>query len=545
MCNYVMKAESFCQEKISIAYSTVRRLSLFTIAACLLLSFAQPQTALANVVGSDAQNFNPITSGIDFLTVQSSETLVPGILNLGLFANYAKNTFPYYQDVGSSSTRTERNNSLLGGDFNLGLGLGKNWDIGLSFPFILQQEVSDSANVGHYSSTGNTEIRFNTKYRFFGNQNHGLAIIASSNFNRIAGSPYVGEGGGPIVNFEIAGDMTVSQVALALNLGYRLRNPGTPVPDTGIEPMPNQLIGSAAMSYHMSSIDTKIIAEVLTAFPEKAKLKGATDQEYSVMEALLGLKHDMSSNLSMHLGAGTSIVKGVSSPDYRLYTGLNYTFGPLFGKKPQKSVQSDPYYENDQLVRFQRKKAVPNPRVVENKKPLLKPSQTTVTKSPPVVARPTPAPTPEDDSDIEVTVPAVKVETVHEVKVFDRGSYNHIVLNSIEFKPGSNELKSESERYLIQELTPALRDLNHRRPVASIVVEGHTDSVGSAQSNLALSQERARTVASILRKNLGLNIPIQAVGLGATSPIADNGNYQGRALNRRVEFKLIYQRTVK
>ena len=51
-------------------------------------------TAQANVVGIDAQNFNPTSNGIDFVTVQSSETLEPGIVNLGLFFNYAINTLP-------------------------------------------------------------------------------------------------------------------------------------------------------------------------------------------------------------------------------------------------------------------------------------------------------------------------------------------------------------------------------------------------------------------------------------------------------------------
>ena len=40
--------------------------------------------ASANVIGNDTQNFNPTTNGLDFVTVQSSETLDPGIINFGL-----------------------------------------------------------------------------------------------------------------------------------------------------------------------------------------------------------------------------------------------------------------------------------------------------------------------------------------------------------------------------------------------------------------------------------------------------------------------------
>jgi outer membrane protein OmpA-like peptidoglycan-associated protein len=528
--------------------------------ATAFLLFAQ--SAWPNVVGSDAQNFNPITSGIDFVTVQSSETLDTGVFNLGLFTNYAKNTFPYYDAVGGLTQRHERGNSLLGGDFNLGLGLGKNWDAGISFPVILQQQISDAASIGHYSSTGNTEIRINSKYRLFGNQTHGLAFVVSTNINRIAHNPYVGEGGGPIFNLELAADTTIAQMALGFNLGYRWRKPGAPIPETGIEPMPNQFLASAAASYFMKSIDTKVIAEILGAVPQAGKLKGATTREYSVLEALLGIKHDFSSNFSFQIGAGTGVVKGVSSPDLRVYSGINFSFGPLFGKR---QVQTDPYYPNGKLVHYQRRRQLPvasnsapravlaSPTVVseEIKPPVpLQPSKVAISKSPPVKIVPSKPLAPDRpaivaQAEVEETAPSVAVETVQKVKVFDRGSYNHIVLNSIEFISGTNALKPESTLYMTQDLIPALKELNRRRPIGSIVVEGHTDSLGSPSSNLVLSRERAQIVADLLRAQLGLGIPVQPVGLGDTSPIADNGNYQGRALNRRVEFKLLYRRTSK
>jgi outer membrane protein OmpA-like peptidoglycan-associated protein len=69
-----------------------------------------------------------------------------------------------------------------------------------------------------------------------------------------------------------------------------------------------------------------------------------------------------------------------------------------------------------------------------------------------------------------------------------------------------------------------------------IVVEGHTDSQGSAASNRGLSDRRARSVASFL---ISRGVPgdnIRTEGLGSTRPIADNGSADGRASNRRVEI---------
>jgi outer membrane protein OmpA-like peptidoglycan-associated protein len=69
-----------------------------------------------------------------------------------------------------------------------------------------------------------------------------------------------------------------------------------------------------------------------------------------------------------------------------------------------------------------------------------------------------------------------------------------------------------------------------------IVVEGHTDSQGSAASNQGLSDRRARSVASFLISRGVPGDQIRAEGLGLTRPVADNASAEGRANNRRVEI---------
>ena len=70
-------------------------------------------------------------------------------------------------------------------------------------------------------------------------------------------------------------------------------------------------------------------------------------------------------------------------------------------------------------------------------------------------------------------------------------------------------------------------------------VLGHTDSTGTAAANLALSQRRAQTVAKHLRSHGVSPARVATRGYGASHPIADNGTDTGRALNRRVEIKLV------
>lgn len=72
-----------------------------------------------------------------------------------------------------------------------------------------------------------------------------------------------------------------------------------------------------------------------------------------------------------------------------------------------------------------------------------------------------------------------------------------------------------------------------------IVVEGHTDSVGSLDKNVILSQHRAESVRSaLIRRGYDASL-IEAHGLGESTPIANNGTSEGRANNRRVEIVVL------
>lgn len=70
----------------------------------------------------------------------------------------------------------------------------------------------------------------------------------------------------------------------------------------------------------------------------------------------------------------------------------------------------------------------------------------------------------------------------------------------------------------------------------TIVVDGHTDSVGSADYNRALSQQRAQAVVDALVKQGFPRERLQSEGFGPDQPIGDNATAEGRAKNRRIEF---------
>lgn len=108
----------------------------------------------------------------------------------------------------------------------------------------------------------------------------------------------------------------------------------------------------------------------------------------------------------------------------------------------------------------------------------------------------------------------------------------HVEVPGIFFDFGKAEVKPESE--------PALREvakLLQASPGLRVWVVGHTDSVGSAESNVALASGRAASVAAWLTGKLSVDGKrLLPHGVGPYAPIASNATDEGRAKNRRVEL---------
>jgi len=73
-----------------------------------------------------------------------------------------------------------------------------------------------------------------------------------------------------------------------------------------------------------------------------------------------------------------------------------------------------------------------------------------------------------------------------------------------------------------------------------IKIVGHTDSIGSASSNLSLSKRRANSIVQALIFRGVSSSRIHAIGKGESMPIASNKTAEGRAINRRIEVELSY-----
>jgi outer membrane protein OmpA-like peptidoglycan-associated protein len=106
------------------------------------------------------------------------------------------------------------------------------------------------------------------------------------------------------------------------------------------------------------------------------------------------------------------------------------------------------------------------------------------------------------------------------------------VTQGILFETGKTELRPES-RPVLKEIGNTMKKYGDLK----ILIEGHTDNVGSAASNLALSEGRAAAVkAALVAEFGGAGDRITTKGLGDTKPSVPNATAAGRAQNRRVEI---------
>ncbi len=110
--------------------------------------------------------------------------------------------------------------------------------------------------------------------------------------------------------------------------------------------------------------------------------------------------------------------------------------------------------------------------------------------------------------------------------------------SKINFAPSSASIEAASLGVI-----DSIAEILIECPEAHFEISGHTDSQGSEGTNATLSQGRADAVLGALLNRRVLTAKMVSKGYGETLPIADNSTEEGRAQNRRIEFKLIKKET--
>jgi len=114
----------------------------------------------------------------------------------------------------------------------------------------------------------------------------------------------------------------------------------------------------------------------------------------------------------------------------------------------------------------------------------------------------------------------------------ERPIEQRLILKGVHFESGSAALTPDSYAVLDQVVRSLMA-----YPEVRVEIRGYTDSVGSWEYNLKLSQKRAEAVKQYL-VNSGIDPNrLVAKGYGEADPIASNKTAEGRAQNRRIEFR--------
>ena len=126
----------------------------------------------------------------------------------------------------------------------------------------------------------------------------------------------------------------------------------------------------------------------------------------------------------------------------------------------------------------------------------------------------------------------VKANKVNDLtlEIISKKIGEEIVLKNVHFLNNSFDL-NENSFYELNKLASYLLDND-----INILIEGHTDSIGNINSNMLLSNNRARSVFDYLLSCGVDQKKLSYKGYGDSRPISENNNQIGRSLNRRTSF---------
>lgn len=124
------------------------------------------------------------------------------------------------------------------------------------------------------------------------------------------------------------------------------------------------------------------------------------------------------------------------------------------------------------------------------------------------------------------------IEVNFEVKPIEAGK--SVQINDIYYATASYEINQKSYAVL-NEFAEFLKS----NPTVKVEIRGHTDNIGSAQTNITLSNRRAQAVYDYLLSKGVPKANVSYKGYGPNMPIADNKTEAGRAKNRRTEFYIL------
>ncbi len=477
------------------------------LAAALLLSTA----AGAQQQGFALDRFEPGKPGSEWFMLDSLDIEGHWRPHFQLAFDWANKPLVIYNEDGSENRALVRNQIMA----HLGLAVNLFDRARLSFSIPLGAYQDGSAGVVGgvlYTAPGAGAFgdpRIGADVRLYGSYASSFVLVAGADLHVPLGSKAQFTGDGRVriePHLDAAGNASIFAYAVRLGYQYHRRQDSY-----GEVQLANQLTMGAAAGVRV--LDGRLlIGPELTGATAVGK-QGYSQTLTSPFELIAGA-HYRWNLLDIGAGTGPGLTHGYGSPAWRTIFSLNWGFNDPAQASSEEIVVAPLRAEAPPA-----KVALAPPPVVEA--PVV---EAPVVEAPVVIAKVEAAPEPEDD-EVEVEDEEIKIK------------------EQVQFATDSAEILHESDTVLTQ-LANAIQK---HREIASLRVEGHTDSQCARRFsheqcvvwNSRLSRDRAKAVMDWLVAHGIAASRLSSEGFGLAVPIADNKTEAGRRKNRRVELHIL------
>ena len=415
------------------------------------------------------------------------------------------------------------------------VGIVRLVDVGVSVPVALYQGGDDSAGFGKLSGAALGDLRLMPRVHLLSERSFGfgLSLVPELTFPTGDKDRFVGD---PSVAFrpKVIAAIPFGAVRVIGSVSYRLRRNADAAGVTLGDEM--DLHAGADVSLERLQLPLSALAELSASTAAAHPFRG---DGLSSIEALFGARTRAFADFVVTGGVGIGLTRGLGTPAFRFILGI--AWAPLppdtdgdgipdpIDACPNQAEDFEGYQDEDGCPEGGQKaptEVIPEPPLVE-KPPVTDRDGDGI---PDDIDR-----CPDDAEDIdgyqdddgcpEGGIP--KTEYIREERID--------IKDTVLFETNKSTIKDESKLLLNQ----VAHQIVAHPEIKKLRVDGHTDSRGSAEDNLYLSQDRADAVRRYL---ISRGVPkevLSAEGFGLTRPVDTNATAAGRAHNRRVEFVIL------
>jgi len=414
-------------------------------------------------------------------------------------------------------------------DLYAALGLFDIIELGLAIPVIIYQKSDDeieSQNNGVQSS-GLGDIRVEAKGRFYNKSNIGIGAgltITIPTGHYISDQAYLGATY-PTLEPKFLIDYDKGPLLLALNLGFITRFGS---PEIGGTTQTHAVTANAGAGYDILDFDEpggiRIALEVNSEFGFNTMSIPA--------EALVGVKYRTKNDIIVQGGAGPGLTRGIGTPVFRIFAGI--AFDAVRRNCPAGPEDIDGFEDDDKCIDPDNDKDGildvndKCPDEAEDKDDFKDEDGC-----------------PDTDNDGDLIPDALDVDQYEDddgcpeegpgkptVKITDS---QLLISSKVYFDYDKDTIKEVSHPIL-----DAVAEALIANPyIKKIRIDGHTDNEGTTEYNMDLSKRRAKAVRNYLVEKGVEKVRLSYKGFGFSSPKASNDSEEGKAINRRVEFKIV------